>query len=146
LARPRLRVERDDRPGAARERLLGDALGLWIERRVDVIADRVGAQLTEDRAQPGLQSAQRELARLRQARHLPLERVEVPDGLREQGAGWIRAFPGVSRGWNRLREHLAVVGDNLSALDPQVVDERAAVERIGRQRGGAEHRPARGPA
>ena len=56
-ARPR--IQRDDRAGAAGEPLLGDLLGLGVERRVDVVADGlVAAERPEDGVQAGLRGRQ----------------------------------------------------------------------------------------
>ena len=56
--RPRPRIERDHRAGPPGQPLHGHPLGLGIERRVDVVADRARAELAEDRAEPGLHPAQ----------------------------------------------------------------------------------------
>ena len=146
LHRARLRIERDDRAGAAVERLLGDPLRLGVERRVDVIADRVRAQLAEDRAQSRLEPAQRELAGFLEPGYLPLERVQIPDRLPEQRAGRIRPLPRMRGGGDRLRQHGPIVGDYFSSLDPQVIDQRPAIERVRGQRRRVEHRPPRRPS
>ncbi len=140
-----LRIERHHRADPAGQLLLGDRLGLGVERRVHVVADLMAAERAEDRAQPRLDALQLGAVRPFQPGGLALSDVGVPGRLGEQRAVRVGPAPGAAATLHRARQHGTVGREDPASLDPQLGDQRPAVERIVVQSRRVDHGPARRP-